>query len=134
MTTAATPHTGAGRPDAGSHGVRQVIRFYERVDSGDALAMSELFAPGAVYTRPGYEPFIGPAGLLRFYTELRTIREGGHVLDRIVEQGDDIAVFGEFHGVLHSGAPVDLRFADYFGLGSDGRFVRRDTYFFAPLV
>jgi ketosteroid isomerase-like protein len=122
------------RQDTTSQGVRQVLRFYELVDSGDAPAMSELFAPDAVYTRPGYEPYIGPAGLLRFYTEERTIREGGHVLDRIIEQGDAIAVFGEFHGVLHSGAPVDLRFADYFGLGVDGLFVRRDTYFFAPLA
>ncbi|MFJ3904469.1 nuclear transport factor 2 family protein [Streptomyces sp. NPDC090025] len=131
MTTAATHPFGE---TGTSPGVRQVLRFYAYVDGGDAVAMSELFAPEAVYTRPGYEPFLGPAGLLRFYTVERTIREGGHVLDRIVEQGRDIGVFGEFHGVLHSGAPVDLRFADYFGLGEDGLFVRRDTYFFAPLA
>lgn len=113
---------------------RQVMRFYALVDSGDAPAMAALFAPDAVYRRPGYGPRIGPEGLLHFYTRERTIREGGHVIERVVENGDDVAVFGAFHGVLHDGNPVDLEFADYFGFAQDGLFARRDTYFFAPLA
>ncbi|MEY9872696.1 steroid delta-isomerase [Streptacidiphilus sp. MAP12-33] len=115
-------------------GTEQVLRFYAFVDGGDADAMSALFAPDAVYQRPGYPDRIGPEGLHRFYTQERTIRDGGHVLHHLIAEGPDIAVFGEFHGTLHSGAPVDLRFADYFGVGRDGLFTRRETYFFAQLA
>ena len=112
----------------------QVLRFYACVDSGDAPAMAALFAPDAVYLRPGYPERIGPEGLLHFYTVERTIREGGHTLHHVIADGPDVAVFGDFHGTLHSGAPVDLSFADYFGVGEHGLFSRRETYFFAPLA
>jgi hypothetical protein len=35
--------------------------------------------------------------------------------------------------VLHDGGTMQLRFADFFEIGDDGRFSRRDTYYFAPL-
>ncbi|MFC0070453.1 hypothetical protein ACFFQW_42150 [Umezawaea endophytica] len=37
-------------------------------------------------------------------------------------------------GVLHDGKEVSLRFSDFFEFTDDGRFSRRDTFFFAPLV
>ena len=44
-----------------------------------------------------------------------------------------IAVSGSFEGVLKDGTEVGLRFSDFFVF--DGpRIVRRDTFFFAPLV
>jgi ketosteroid isomerase-like protein len=119
---------------ATARGAAQVLRFYDCVDSGDATAMAALFAPTAVYQRPGYPDRIGPEGLHRFYTQERTIRDGAHTLHHVIEQDQDIAVFGEFHGTLHSGSPIDLRFADYFGIGADGLFTRRETYFFAQLA
>lgn len=41
---------------------------------------------------------------------------------------------GEFGGLLRDGSTVHLRFADFFRVGTDGLFTRRDTFFFAPMV
>lgn len=38
-----------------------------------------------------------------------------------------------FRGEPHDGSELRLRFADFFEIGADGRFTRRDTYYFAPL-
>ncbi|MFF2775410.1 amino acid adenylation domain-containing protein [Streptomyces sp. NPDC058052] len=112
----------------------EVRRYYDLVDAGDVPGLVGLFTPDAVYHRPGYEPFAGHEGLTRFYGGDRVIRTGRHTLTKIVVDGADIAVHGEFHGELHDGTAVGLRFADFFQLAADGRFGRRDTFFFAPLV
>ena len=108
--------------------------YYELVDAGDVTGLLGLFAPDARYYRPGYPPLVGHAELERFYREHRVIKEGSHVLSAVVAAGDDVAVHGEFRGVLRTGQSVNARFADFFSLGLDGHFVRRDTFFFAPLV
>jgi ketosteroid isomerase-like protein len=109
-------------------------RFYDHVDNGDVPGLAAMFAPEASYHRPGYEPFQGQAGIIEFYSHGRKIRSGRHVLTSVVSTGDTMAVRGEFHGTLRDGSPVDLRFADFFQLGPDQRFTRRDTFFFAPLA
>jgi steroid delta-isomerase len=109
-------------------------RFYDCVDGNDVPGLAALFAPGSSYHRPGYEPYLGPEGMTRFYGSERVIRSGRHTLTTIVATGHDVAVRGEFHGELHDGSPVDLRFADFFETGPDGRFTRRETFFFAPLA
>ncbi|MGW4648422.1 nuclear transport factor 2 family protein [Kitasatospora sp. NPDC004289] len=114
--------------------VSVVRRFYHLVDTGDAPGLAALFAPDAEYRRPGYGLMTGPEGLLGFYGRDRTIASGDHTLTTVLADGATVGVFGEFHGVLHSGAPVDLRFADSFTVRPDGLFATRDTYFFAPLV
>lgn len=47
--------------------------------------------------------------------------------------GDEVAVQGTFRGVRRDGAPLDLRFSDFYTLDGD-RIVRRTTYFYAPLA
>lgn len=111
-----------------------VGRYYELVDAGDVPGLVGLFTPDATYHRPGYDPLVGHEGLTAFYDGARVIREGRHTLSRVVATGGDVAVHGEFHGVLRDGAEVSLRFADFFQLAPDGRFARRDTFFFAPMV
>ncbi|WP_159944704.1 MULTISPECIES: nuclear transport factor 2 family protein [unclassified Nocardiopsis] len=112
--------------------VRQV---YARVDSGDIAGLLELFSEDVVYDRPGYPPIVGSPALERFYRGIRVIREGVHTPDAIVADGDGgVAVQGSFRGVLKDGRTVDLRYADFFRAAPDGRFRRRDTYFFAPMV
>lgn len=115
-------------------GVAQVRRYYELVDDGDIPGLVDLFTSDATYHRPGYEPIHGHAGLTAFYREDRPIRAGAHRLNAIVAAGQTVAVHGEFHGVLRDDRPVDLRFADFFVLSGDGRFARRDTFFYAPLA
>ena len=114
--------------------IAAVRRFYDCVDGADVAGAAALFAEDAGYHRPGYEPYLGPAGITRFYAEDRVIRSGRHVLTTVLAVGGDVAVRGEFHGVRHDGSPVDLRFADFFALGPDQLFTRRDTFFFAPLA
>ncbi|WP_328930069.1 nuclear transport factor 2 family protein [Streptomyces sp. NBC_00190] len=112
----------------------RVREYYSLVDDGDIGGLIELFAPDAVYHRPGYEPMQGRADLERFYRTQRVIREGSHTITAIIQSGADVAVRGEFRGVLNDGRATSLRFADFFSLSPDGRFARRNTFFFAPLV
>ena len=111
-----------------------VRHYYELVDSDDVTGLVNLFAPDTRYHRPGYQPLIGREELERFYREDRMIAKGAHRLMAIVATDRDIAVQGEFSGVLRDGRETSLRFADFFSFGANGLIVRRDTYFFAPLV
>lgn len=115
-------------------GEDQVRRYYELVDNRDVDNLVALFGPDAVYHRPGYDPLRGRDQLRRFYLEQRVIREGKHTLDAVIVSGAEVAVQGSFHGVVRDGKIVDARFADFFTIGSDGTFSRRDTFFFAPLI
>jgi steroid Delta-isomerase len=119
---------------ADSAAVAHVRRYYELVDRGDVDGLVALFAPDATYHRPGYQPMVGHRGLTGFYRGERVIREGKHTLSTVVAHGRDVAVHGEFRGVLRDEREVSLRFCDFFVLGPDGRFTRRDTFFFAPMV
>lgn len=111
-----------------------VRRYYELVDKGDIPGLIALFAPDAVYDRPGHRTFRGRAALDHFYRADRVIADGRHTLRTAVCDGATVAVQGEFEGVLKTGDNVRLRFADFFSIASDGLFSRRDTYFFTPMV
>jgi len=102
------------------------------IDAPEAMAL--LFEPDAVYIRPGYEPFLGRAEILRFYTQMRVIREGQHTLETVIASDRQLAVRGAFSGSLHDGSPIELRFSDFFTLGDTGRFSRRETFFSTPLT
>ena len=109
-------------------------RYYQLVDDGDVPGLVDLFTPTGTYHRPGYEPLVGRAEVEGFYRATRVIRTGRHTLNTVLATGDEVAVHGEFHGVLNDGSEVGLRFADFFRLTPECRFSRRDTFFFAPLV
>ncbi|SDG84115.1 Ketosteroid isomerase-related protein [Lentzea fradiae] len=114
--------------------VTSVHRYYELVDAGDVAGLVNMFSPDATYRRPGYAPMVGHDEMSAFYGGARVIREGRHTIDKVVESTNEVAVYGRFAGVLHDGSNVDLRFSDFFEFTDDGRFARRDTFFFAPLV
>lgn len=113
---------------------KAVRHYYKLVDDNDVDGLLDLFAADAVYHRPGYEPLTGRDNLERFYRGERVIAEGTHSLHTVVVEGEQVAVHGEFSGVLKDGSSVQLRFADFFAVGVDGRFARRDTFFFSPMV
>jgi steroid Delta-isomerase len=108
--------------------------YYELVDRNDVDGLLGLFAPDAVYHRPGYPPLNGRSDLERFYGGERVIAEGKHSLHTLAVDGGTVAVHGEFAGTLKDGSSTRLRFADFFVVGADGRFSRRDTFFFSPMV
>ncbi|RNH93527.1 nuclear transport factor 2 family protein [Micromonospora aurantiaca] len=112
----------------------RVRSYYDLVDRGDITRLVQLFAEDAVYQRPGYPPIRGRGELERFYREERVIKSGRHTVESVMSSPSRVAVTGSFAGTLHGGQDVTLRFADFFNFGDDGKFSRRDTYFFTPLV
>jgi steroid delta-isomerase len=114
--------------------LEKIHSYYRMVDAGDFDGLLNLFTNDAVYCRPGYPTLKGRADLSRFYREQRVIKQGRHTISRAVVRHPQVAVQGEFDGVLDSNQRVSLRFADFFVLEEDGRFSRRDTFFFVPLV
>ncbi|MFI7544684.1 nuclear transport factor 2 family protein [Actinoplanes sp. NPDC049599] len=112
----------------------RIRRYYELVDGGDVPGLVELFAPDAVYRRPGYDPLVGREALTRFYRDQRVIKDGCHSLSEVVVQGNAAAVHGTFVGTLKDGRGVTLRFADFFRFANGGPFTSRDTFFFVQLV
>jgi ketosteroid isomerase-like protein len=116
------------------HVAEHVRRYYECVDAGQVDQLLDLFRPNAVYNRPGYPPMEGRAAMEAFYRGERVISAGAHTLDRLTVDETGAAVHGQFTGVLKDGREVSLRFADFFVVGEDGLFARRDTFFFAPMV
>jgi steroid delta-isomerase len=121
-------------PRSGIDGRELIIRHFDLIDAGEMDTVARLYEPDAVYQRPGYPDFLGRTAILRFYTELRPIRNGRHSLEAVIQSGAEIAVRGGFSGVLHDGGRVDLRFSDFFELGPRGWFTRRETFFCAPLT
>ncbi|MDI5982659.1 nuclear transport factor 2 family protein [Amycolatopsis magusensis] len=111
-----------------------VRRYFGLIDDGDLAGSVALFAPDAVYRRPGHPPFEGRERIAHFYLELRTIRSGSHSFDAVLVDGHRTAVHGGFRGTGFDGRPIDLRFSDFFEFDTDGAITRRDTYFFAPLA
>lgn len=124
----------SSQPPVGPQNWEATVRAYYRlVDSGDVPGLLALFADDAVYRRPGYVDMRGHADLARFYGGERVIRAGRHTLDTVVAHGLQVAVTGEFNGVLKDDRAVSLRFADFF-VFERRQIVRRDTYFFVPMV
>lgn len=114
--------------------VQTVQQYYQMVDSDDVDGLLALFAPDAVYHRPGYPPLTGHADLERFYRGERVIETGRHTLQKVVADGTSVATYGEFNGTLKDGRTASLRFADFFTVRPDGQFSRRDTFFYSPMV
>lgn len=121
-------------PEALERIAGRVRRYYTLVDAGDVDSLVRLFAPGATYRRPGYDPIAGHDGLDAFYRTQRVIESGRHTVVSLIVEGNGVAVEGEFHGTLKDGTQADLRFADFFRLDDDLLFETRQTYFFAPMV
>ncbi|GAB48854.1 nuclear transport factor 2 family protein [Mobilicoccus pelagius] len=114
--------------------IESVREYYRLVDADDVDGLVALFAPDAVYCRPGYEPLVGHGPLRAFYEGERVIESGTHTVEREVVDEGGIAVHGRFEGTLRDGSSASLRFADFYTFDARGRFATRDTFFFAPLV
>lgn len=111
----------------------RVLSHYDLVDKGDLAAVIDLYAPDAVYRRPGYGTFHGRNAVADFYLRLRQIRLSKHSITAVITEAENVAVQGEFSGVGPRGELIDLRFSDFFVLGPDGCFIARDTFYFATV-
>ena len=131
---AAGPGAQGAAKAEGEGAERLVNRYYTLVDTGRFDELVALFAPDAVYERPGYEALAGREALADFYRSRRVIEQGRHRLTRVVVDGENAVAEGTFAGTLRGGDEVSLRFSDFFTVGADGLFSHRVTYFFSELV
>lgn len=114
--------------------IDQIVRYYKYVDAGNVDELLALFAPDAVYDRPGYPTMYGRNALAEFYGGQRIIKSGVHTLNHVIADSSRVAVDGEFVGVLKDDRQTSLRFADFFTLAPDGLISRRITFFYTAMV
>lgn len=113
--------------------LESVRRYYTTVDTLGPVETVALFAPDAVYRRPGYAEMRGRAALAHFYGAERVIAGGQHAVESILVEGASAAVRGLFRGVLRDGKDVEVGFADFMRF-EDGLIADRTTYFYSPAV
>jgi ketosteroid isomerase-like protein len=107
--------------------------MFVAIDAGDWAALGRLYADDCVYQRPGFEVIEGLASLIHFYAELRPIRSGRHRVSRFLKDDAQLCASGRFDGVLRTGEPINLEFADLYTIRN--RLISsRKTFFFTPLA
>jgi steroid Delta-isomerase len=110
--------------------LQAVKEMYRLIDERDFAAFAELYDKDAVYHRPGCDALVGRDEIKHYYDNKRNIRSGTHTLTRVVQDGQVVAVEGNFSGVLDDGRKQEHRFAEFFELSDDGLFTRRDSFLF----
>jgi ketosteroid isomerase-like protein len=108
---------------------KAVHNFYAKIDDRDIPAALACFASAAVYRRPGFQEFDGLSAIEDFYRQVRDVGNGHHVVEAIVETGHEIAIRGRFEGFFSDGAPLQIRFADFWKF-AQGKVIERNSYLF----
>lgn len=107
---------------------KRVRSLYAFIDAGKWSEFFELFHPDVTYDRDGADPIEGLQALQAFYLSGRQIDDARHELEDVLVDGDQAAVRGRLVGVLKSGDPVEVEFADFHRF-DEGRIYHRITYF-----
>ncbi|APX97055.1 nuclear transport factor 2 family protein [Natronorubrum daqingense] len=102
--------------------VALVRRYYDALDQHEYETLEDVLSPQFVQRRPD-RTFENREAFVRFMREERPNPDTSHDLERVVADGDHVAVSGR---VLNDGA-VLLEFADVFAL-ENGRITRLETY------
>jgi ketosteroid isomerase-like protein len=107
--------------------------YYTNIDAGNIPAALACFASTAIYRRPGYEALNGLAEIESFYESTRVVGPGRHQIEVVIESDQEVAVRGRFDGSFRDGAPLRVRFADFWRF-SAGKVAERNSYFDAPVA
>ncbi|MCX5407105.1 MULTISPECIES: nuclear transport factor 2 family protein [unclassified Streptomyces] len=110
-----------------------VARLFQVIDSRSWDRLGEVFAPDAVYERPGYPALEGLDRIRRFYEHERIITSGAHEVSQVTGGLAAAACWGRFQGADKDGKTLDEAFADTY-LVRDGRIERRKTFFYRPAI
>ncbi|MGY4304175.1 ketosteroid isomerase-like protein [Bradyrhizobium sp. USDA 4369] len=110
-----------------------VRHLFACIDGRDWPGLSRLLDDGAIYERPGYEPFVGRPAIMQFYRHERIVASGEHLLEQVLSNGKQIACWGSFTGLDRNGRPLKARFADIYHV-SEGRIGLRRTFFDRPAL
>lgn len=70
---------------------------------------------------------------MRFYSDVREIRNGEHDLAAVLTSNEEGFCWGRFRGFRKSGEAVDVAFADWYRFAGD-RIERRRSFFYQPAV
>ena len=111
----------------------RIKRMVAVIESGQFADLSSFFHTDIVYERPGFDDIEGVDALLRFYTQIRPIRTGQHIVENIVSDADRAVAVGHFEGVLKDDYPARERFADTYRF-KNGKIGHRRTFFYLPAV
>lgn len=111
----------------------EIRKMFAVIDACDWDALGGFFHRDVVYERPGHDPIVGLAPLLRFYRDVRAVVYGEHHIEQIVLQADAGACWGHGEFVLRDGSAWSERFADVY-LFTDGKIKMRRSHFFRPAV
>jgi ketosteroid isomerase-like protein len=107
--------------------------YYTNIDAGNIPAALACFASTAIYRRPGYDALNGLAEIESFYESTRVVGPGRHQIEVVIESDQEVAVRGRFGGSFRDGAPLRVRFADFWRF-SAGKVAERNSYFDAPVA
>ncbi|MFI5616752.1 nuclear transport factor 2 family protein [Streptomyces sp. NPDC051567] len=110
-----------------------VARLFQVIDSRRWDLLGEVFAPDAVYERPGYPALEGLDRIRHFYEHERVITSGAHEVGHVTSGPGAVACWGRFRGADRAGTPLDEGFADTY-LVHDGRIGHRKTFFYRAAI
>lgn len=77
--------------------------------------------------------FVGVEAIIRFYKDIRLIRDGKHTIAKIIIEDKWGSSLGTFSGQLRDSRKMAVAFSDHYTF-EDGLIYERITYFFAPVV
>ena len=107
--------------------------LFHAIDTRNWGDLPRFFHAEVVYERPGYPPIEGIDALLEFYSSVRIIAEGKHLLDGGLRDQHKAICWGHFRGRSRSGDELAERFDVAYEL--DGGVIRkRTTYFFRAAI
>lgn len=112
--------------------LRTAIKMLLRsIDAKEWGVVEALMHPQTEYEVSGYPPFCGRESVMTYYRNVRPIRKGEHLLERIVVDGDHAVSWGRFNGVRNDGTEISILFAD--AMSFENRKVRkRRVYYCEP--
>ncbi|HEX4020859.1 MAG TPA: nuclear transport factor 2 family protein [Acidobacteriaceae bacterium] len=110
-----------------------ITEMFRTIDSNDWESLKKFYSEGAIYERPGYNPFVGLDQVLYFYREKRLVAWGTHWIDHIIVDKRIGACWGRLIGQHKDGSSIAVEFADIYHF-DDGKIAKRKSFFFSPLI
>lgn len=95
-------------------------KWFAHIDAKDTAALKGLLGPKHSFRSPMAPAPVGAEEHLGMVANLTTALKGGHILDKVLAEGDDVVVSGrysgkhvaDFMGVPATGKQVEFTFID----------------------
>jgi uncharacterized protein len=110
-----------------------IHRMFLIIDARRWDSLDEVFTPDIVYHRPGYSCIAGIDSLKKFYSEVRMISSGQHVIYATLADSKRGSSWGRFQGQVKSNETIMEDFAEWYEFNGAAISVRR-TFFYEPAL